>query len=136
MLKSIEAAFQAAGRSKAAIARDLGMTSQTLHLYFVGKLMVPKHRRARLDRAIGVAVDWAAYDQEYAHALDVRVPAPKAPEAPKAAPSGSWGQPVAPAKPKAASTPAPAPKAAPAPAPAKRTWLGGLIKDDGEDAFA
>lgn len=149
MLPCFQTCFDQAGRSKAAIARDCEITVQHLYKLFSGKFPVAKHRRARLDRAFGFPVDWAAYEAEASAARAEAIGAP--PEAPKvrAAPhrpeptpkaparspiAGKWGEPITPA-PKA--RPAAPPKAAPAPAaPAPRKgFFANLIRDDGEEPF-
>lgn len=163
MLPSIETAFMRAGRSKAAIARHMEVTTWTLHEYMTGRRPIPAHRRARLSAAMGgEAIDWPAYERERQEATaapqeprklsrdpgPARAPQkpPEAPPAPQALPD-TWGHPAprqkppqappAPVKVRATPKPPAPPKAAPAPAakPRKTTMLFGLIPviDDTED---
>lgn len=141
MLPSMKSAHHAGGRSKSAIAKDMGITTQTLACYMNGKHPVPPYRYAAMTRAFGVqSVDWEAYTREYDEAQGAPPPAPKqkAGERPPAshpsAVAGSWGAPVAPkapAAPKAAPAPAPAPSEA-TPKP-KGGFLSRILSDDGTD---
>lgn len=137
-----------AGRSKAAIARHMEMTTKTLHEYMTGARPIPAHRRVRLSAAMGgEAIDWTAYEAERAEAQErapeprklTRDPGPaparqKPPEAPPAPPAAR----PAPSKARPASKPAAPPTAPPKPAPKappKKTLLFGFlpIVDDTED---
>ena len=135
MLTCFQSSFDQAGRSKAAIARDCEMTVQHLYKLFSGKLAIPKHRRARIDRAFqGFPVNWEAYEAEMAALSQAPTEAPKikaAPHRPASAPSrspvaGKWGEPV---------ETVPKPKAAPPAPPKAKGFFANLIKDDEEDVF-
>lgn len=97
MLPSITTALQVKARRNAAIARDLGRNPETVTKWFSGKYYIPKRVRVALDEAIGCAVDWEAYEADYAADNDRRyaakaeailpAPEPVAAPAPKIAPA-------------------------------------------------
>lgn len=141
ILPTLLAAFNGAGRSKAAIARGAGVTTQTLRAYMSGDQLIPEHRRARLAEAFGRAIDWPQYCADFreaeraAQAQKTPVqriqaagmsPRPAAPPAKAPAP--------APKAPAAIAKPAPTPKPAAAPEKPVRRLFGFIpIIEDEED---
>lgn len=112
MLLTIQTALTFKGRKNASIARELEVTPATVTGWFSGRNPIPARKRAALDRAFGQAVDWPAYDAEFAAMARRSAPEPVAP-APRPAPPPQ--RPPVAAKPAAAV----APPAAPAPRPAE-----------------
>lgn len=140
-LKIMLAAFNGAGKSKAQISREAGLNDLTLRHYMRGDYIVPAHRRKKLDIVFGEAIDWPAYEEEFAAAKAAKAPA--APPAPAPAPAPKL--PEAPKRPAKAPqapvrAPAPAPKAQRPPAapekPRVRSFFGIPIIDDSKEASA
>jgi transcriptional regulator with XRE-family HTH domain len=149
MLETLKKPVFSAGKSRASIARESGITVQTLWGWMKGRTRVPPYRRERLERSISApgCVDWPAYDAEFeAHVPEPDLPpkikaagtatAPQARKAPSRwddPPEDAPEAPPAPRQRPAPAKPAPTP-APPAPAP-KKGLLARLIVDDGEDPF-
>lgn len=154
-LKCLLAAFNAAGKSKAQVARDAGLNDLTLRHYMRGDYAVPIHRRAKLSQVFGVEIDWAVYASELAERQAERAEAKPAPAKQQAAgvaprPAPAPAKPItlaqpkpqtappkaqpAPPRPIAAAAPAKPPQTAPA--PVTRRFFGIPIIDDTAEAHA
>lgn len=150
-LPTLHAAFLAAGKSKAQIARLSGVNPETLRTYFTGSQIVPEHRRARMQEAFGALIDWPQYCADFRAAKiareaenspSERIAAKSAPTPPKVAPRppAPAPRPTAPImvpKAKAPAKPAPSPAAADA-APARKVSgrLFGIIPIYDDEAEA
>ncbi len=64
----MKAALDVKGRKISTMAREIEMTTSTLHGWISGRMIVPDRKRGRLEAVMGTRIDWAAYAEEFAAA--------------------------------------------------------------------